>query len=162
MRTKNFLKHLILGALLLTTGKVVGQVSTGSNVAAFGTDFLGWNTNPANSLIPLQVRHNLNQPIEWYTNGLQRMKLFPNVSPVINGYGGLPRNGSLVFKPWQGLPRHEGTLPSNALLLAQLLVHGGDPRMSGPRARHVLRDPAAGLAACGKEGREGGSLDRVM
>ena len=97
MRTKKFLKHLFLGALLLTTGKVVGQVSTGSNVAAFGTDFLGWNTNPANSLIPLQVRHNLNQPIEWYTNGLQRMKLFPNVSPVINGYGGLPRNGSLVL-----------------------------------------------------------------
>jgi hypothetical protein len=27
MRTKDFLKHLILGALLLATGKVVGQAS---------------------------------------------------------------------------------------------------------------------------------------
>ncbi len=63
MRTKDFLKHLILGALLLCIGKVVGQATTPGNVASSGTDFLGWNNNVANSF-PLEVRHDRNEPID--------------------------------------------------------------------------------------------------
>jgi hypothetical protein len=74
MRTKNFMKHLILGALLLTTGKMVGQSTTPGNVLALSTDFLGWNTNAANNF-PLMVRHDLNQPIQFLTNNVNRMRL---------------------------------------------------------------------------------------
>src|SRR5262245_25150032 len=95
MRTKNILKHLILGVLMLTTGKVIGQVSTGTNVAAFGTDFLGWdNTFPANNF-PLMVRHDLNQPIDFYTDSIQRMRLWETSTNTINGFGPIEQNGFL-------------------------------------------------------------------
>ena len=71
---------------MLTTGKVVGQVSTASNVATGTTDFLGWdNTFPANNF-PLMVRHDLNQPIEWYTDAVRRMQLTPYRTATINGF----------------------------------------------------------------------------
>lgn len=57
-------------------------------------DHLGWDNTNA---FPLDVRHDGNQPIDFYTTAIQRMKLFPNVSPVINSYPALPRNGSLVL-----------------------------------------------------------------
>jgi hypothetical protein len=86
MRTKNFLKHLIMGALLLTTVKVVGQATTPGNVAAGGTDFLGWdNTSPANDF-PLMVRHNGNWPIDLYTNSTRRARLYHNTFAAFNGY----------------------------------------------------------------------------
>ncbi|MBV6405214.1 MAG: tail fiber domain-containing protein [Flavobacteriales bacterium] len=94
MRTKNFLKHLILGALLLTNGKVVGQSTTPGNVALFGTDFLGWdNTFPANNF-PLMVRHDLNQPIEFHTAMDERMRLSPILTgQTINTYPNLDLTG---------------------------------------------------------------------
>lgn len=85
MRTEFFLKHLTLGALLIATVKLVGQSSTPGNVASGSTDFLGWNTNAANSF-PLMVRHDLNQPIEWYTDAVRRMQLTPYRTATINGF----------------------------------------------------------------------------
>ncbi len=43
MRAQDFLKHLVLGALALTTGMLVGQSTTPGNVAFLNTDFLGWD-----------------------------------------------------------------------------------------------------------------------
>ncbi len=63
MRTKNFLKHLFLGALLLSAGKVVGQSTVPGN-AGIATDFLGWDNTGTNNF-PLMVRHDLNQPIDY-------------------------------------------------------------------------------------------------
>ncbi|MCW5897971.1 MAG: hypothetical protein KIT10_01785 [Flavobacteriales bacterium] len=120
MRTNDFLKHLILGALLLTTGKVAGQVTTANNVANAGTDFLGWdNTFPANNF-PLRVRHDLNQPIEFYTHNIQRMRLNHTVTytlgsfatPAADGYLGLSPNNSLWPTnkgPFSRLHLHDGS-----------------------------------------------------
>lgn len=101
MRTKNFLKHLFLGALMLTTGKVVGQTTVGSNMAGATTNFLGWdNTFPANNF-PLRVRHDLNQPIEWYTDAIQRMLLAPTITgQTVNGYGAVDLSGYLGIGPF--------------------------------------------------------------
>ena len=69
------------------------QVTTPSN-SPFSGDYVGCD---GGTTFPLEVRHNGNYPIQWYTDSLQRMQLYPNVSPVINGYPALPRNGSLVL-----------------------------------------------------------------
>ncbi|MFZ1332326.1 MAG: hypothetical protein WAR83_09055 [Flavobacteriales bacterium] len=117
MRTKNFLKHLILGALILTTGKVVGQSTTPGNVASGPTDFLGWDaTSPANDF-PLEVRHDGNFPIEWYTDALQRMHLNPSQNSTINtftvptdgflGLGTFPVTGTAPGLPWTRLHLHD-------------------------------------------------------
>ncbi|MCW5900451.1 MAG: hypothetical protein KIT10_14395 [Flavobacteriales bacterium] len=99
MRTKSFFKHLMLGALLLTTGKVAGQVTTANNVANAGTDFLGWdNTFPANNF-PLRVRHDLNQPIEWYTAAVRLLLLLQNATYAIGPFGGQVKNGALLLSP---------------------------------------------------------------
>ncbi|HNR55278.1 MAG TPA: tail fiber domain-containing protein [Flavobacteriales bacterium] len=92
MRTKDFLKHLILGAMLLTAGKVVGQSTTPGNVAGFSTDFLGWDNTGTNNF-PLMVRHDLNQPIDWYTNALHRMRLWQNQTNTINSLTNINQNG---------------------------------------------------------------------
>ena len=94
MTTKNFLQHLFLGALMLTTWKVMGQSTTPGNVAGANTDFLGWdNTFPANNF-PLRVRHDLNQPIEWWTDAIQRLRLYPTGIGTINGFQ-VPNSGFL-------------------------------------------------------------------
>lgn len=95
MRTENILKHLSIGALLLTSGQVVGQASVLGNAGVPG-DYLGWNNTMIND--PLMIRHDANQPIDWYTNLIQRMRL--NASPAganINGYAGTPRDGFLLL-----------------------------------------------------------------
>ena len=126
MRTKNFLKHLFMGALLLTTGEVVGQSTTPGNVAGGVNDFLGWdNTFPANNF-PLQVRHDLNQPIDFFTNALQRMRLNPTQNNTINGFS-VPTDGFLglgpnalatntaPLLPWTRLHLHDNVLTGNAI-----------------------------------------------
>jgi hypothetical protein len=104
MRTKNFLNHLILGAIMLTTYKVMGQSTTPGNVAGGINDFLGWNTNAGNNF-PLQVRHDLNWRIEWYTNAIRRMLLSPRlVGQSVNGYTGLDLSGHLGLGNFTNLP----------------------------------------------------------
>jgi hypothetical protein len=96
MRTKSFLKHLILGALMLTTGKVDGQVTTTGNLAGATSDFLGWSNNsPANDF-PLMVRHNGNWPIQWFTDNTLRMHLNQTLlTQTVNGYPNLNLTGHL-------------------------------------------------------------------
>ncbi len=92
MRTKSFLKHLILGALLLMTGKVVGQSSVPGN-AGTATDFLGWDNTGTNNF-PLMVRHDRNEPIDFYTRALHRMRINPDQTSTLNTiYTGVVQNG---------------------------------------------------------------------
>ncbi len=110
MRTKNFLKHLILGALVLTTCKVVGQATTApGNVAAGGADFLGWDaTSPANDF-PLRVKHEGNWPIQWWTDSLHRMQLYHTMPPAtINGFPNIARNGFLGISPVEAFYTNPG------------------------------------------------------
>ena len=118
MRTKDFLKHLILGALLLATGKVVGQATVGGNVAIAPTNFLGWNnSSPANDF-PLRVRHNGNWPIEWYTNALRRMLLHPTLTAqTVNGYNPVDLSGNL------GIGLFNATTGSAPIIRPLTLLH---------------------------------------
>lgn len=65
-------------------------------------DYLGCD---AASTVPLQIRHNANQPIEWYTNTIRRMTLSPTLlGQNVNLYTGLDLSGHLGIGNFTNLP----------------------------------------------------------
>lgn len=105
MRTKNFLKHLILGALLLTTTVVVGQSTTPGNVAGGPGDFLGWENNPVNNF-PLEIRHDLDQPIDFWTTQSFRARINPRISYPIGLAPNAPRDGFMLLSGQDNFPQN--------------------------------------------------------
>jgi hypothetical protein len=71
MNTNNWTRHLAWGVLGLVSQQAYAQASQANNNGGAGS-FLGWNAG-ANQV--LEVRNNANQPIEWYTDAIQRMQL---------------------------------------------------------------------------------------
>src|SRR5690606_32784795 len=99
MRTKNILKHLILGALMVTTGKVVGQSTTPGNVAAGPNDFLGWRSDAVDSF-PLRVGHEGAVPRHFWTSATLRgltneRVMYPGLHPCPS----MPAEGFTLITP---------------------------------------------------------------
>ena len=93
---KNF-RHLLWGALVLGASHAQGQTTVLGNSGAT-TDFLGWdNIGIGTNNFPLQVRHDRNQPIEWYTDAIKRMQLQPTVNPNIGAFSSMPTDGFLAI-----------------------------------------------------------------
>ena len=64
----------------------------GGNVIST-TEWLGADFG---STIPLRIQTRANQPIEWYTDAVQRMRLMPTLTgQTVNGYTGLNLSGHL-------------------------------------------------------------------
>ncbi len=64
--------------------------------AGVPTDYLGWdNTNP----FPLPIRHDGNQPINWFTDAIERLSLLPNATYTIGSFPAQVRDGSLLLSP---------------------------------------------------------------
>lgn len=82
MKTKNAFWPLCAVASLMLTINVQAQTSVLGHTGLSG-DYLGWNSG---TTIPLEIRHDGNESIEWYTDALHRMGLYPNVNNVVNGY----------------------------------------------------------------------------
>ncbi len=61
--------------LVLAAGHA--QVTTPANQPLNPGDFVGWDNTVTND--PLEIRHNANQPIQWYTNNVHRMVLTPTL-----------------------------------------------------------------------------------
>ena len=95
MYTTNIFRHLLLGALVLGASQAQGQATTLGNSGAPG-EYLGWD---AGTLQALEVRHNGNQPIQWFTDSIQRMQLYGSQSSTINGFTGVNQNGYLGISP---------------------------------------------------------------
>ncbi|MBX2973088.1 MAG: hypothetical protein KF797_08295 [Flavobacteriales bacterium] len=93
MNTKINWKHLGVGVCLLWTGQVVGQASVVGHAGAV-TDYLGWNNLQG---FPLQIRHDNNQQIQFFTNNVRRMQLLPTESYTIGGFTGQSKSGSLLL-----------------------------------------------------------------
>ncbi len=69
------------------------QVSVATNNSNAG-DYVGCdNTSP----FPLEIRQNDNQPIEWYTDAIARMRMNPTVSTGVNSFASAPRNGFVLL-----------------------------------------------------------------
>lgn len=82
-----------IGALLLAP--LQAQISSLGNLPSslIPPDYVGWN---GATTIPLEVRHNGNQPIEWYTDSIRRMHLTETLTgQTVNGYTGLNLSGHL-------------------------------------------------------------------
>lgn len=93
MYTTNVFRHVLWGALVLGVSQAQGQVSVPGHLGGPG-DHLGWNAFTPQAL---EVRHDGNWPIQWYTDAIQRMMLNPTVSTGINGFAAAPRDGFLLL-----------------------------------------------------------------
>ncbi|MFZ1331239.1 MAG: hypothetical protein WAR83_03580, partial [Flavobacteriales bacterium] len=113
-------KRISTWAFALTLASVgYGQIEWHANPG--GNTIVGgeWFGADVNSTIPLQIRHDANQPIEWYTDAIQRMGLNPTQNSTINGFtvptdgflglGLLPVPGTAPGTPWSRLHLHDAT-----------------------------------------------------
>ncbi|MGV9011775.1 MAG: tail fiber domain-containing protein [Flavobacteriales bacterium] len=71
MRTKKNIRAAIVAGTLLMAGQAFGQASVPGNTGGFG-DFSGWD---ANTFQALDVKHEGNFPIKWWTDNVQHMRL---------------------------------------------------------------------------------------
>ncbi|MBZ0204770.1 MAG: tail fiber domain-containing protein, partial [Flavobacteriales bacterium] len=83
MRTQHTYRHLLMGAALLLAAHGFGQATTLGNSGAPG-DYLGWDSGTPQAL---EVRHDGNYPIQWWTDSIQRMRLTESLpGQVIGSY----------------------------------------------------------------------------
>ena len=116
------MRHLAWGVLGLVTQQGFSQVTQDNNNGGFGS-FVGWNAG-ANQV--LEVKNEANQPIDWYTNAIQRMRLNPTQNNTINGFS-VPTDGFLSLGPnalatntaplvpWTRLHLHDNVTTGNAV-----------------------------------------------
>lgn len=71
-----------MAVVMLTVGSLHGQVTTPFNQINQPGDFVGWDNTVTND--PLMIRHEANQPIEWYTNAIRRITLLPDATYVVD------------------------------------------------------------------------------
>ena len=118
MRTKDKLKYLVMGALVLTAGRLAGQASVlGNN--GITTNFLGWDANPANNF-PLQVRHDGSWPIDFWTSQSFRARINPRMTyPSLNSFTNIPADGFTLITPDNGFLGQAPRGPFSRLHLAE-------------------------------------------
>ncbi len=87
---------------MLAMMPVHAQVTTPANAGSTG-DFVGWDNTMIND--PLMIRHDANQPIDWYTDAIQRVTLSPTYTgQTVNGYTGVDLSGFLGIGPFSITP----------------------------------------------------------
>ncbi len=92
MKTRMNFRLVLLAAALLVYINSEAQVTVPfNNPGTPGADYVGWN---GSTTVPLMIRHNGNQPIQWFTDSIQRMQLYHAGTPNINGYN-VVQNGYL-------------------------------------------------------------------
>lgn len=121
----------ILAACILAMLPVHAQVSTSFNFGTAG-DFVGWDNTMVND--PLQIRHDANQPIEWYTNAIERMRLSQSLTGPMgigNPFPNVNRDGYLLLS---GVPAAFTDPSSRAPFTRLHLVDGANPHLGTYRA----------------------------
>ena len=92
MKTRMNFRLVLLAAALLVYINSEAQVTVPfNNPGTPGADYVGWN---GSTTVPVMIRHNGNQPIQWFTDSIQRMQLYHAGTPNINGYN-VVQNGYL-------------------------------------------------------------------
>ncbi|HRD54756.1 MAG TPA: hypothetical protein PKY96_19130 [Flavobacteriales bacterium] len=87
----------ILGCLaaLAMTLQTSAQWLTSGNTINGGE----WFGADGGSTVPLQVRHDANYPIQWFTDAIQRMMLQETATYGIGQFNGQVKNGALLLCP---------------------------------------------------------------
>ena len=95
MMTKKMLRSLTVAASALVLGHTYAQTSVlGNSPLSPGLDFLGWDNS---TMVPLMIRHDNNQQIQFFTNYIRRMQLLPSETYTIGGFTGQSKSGSLLL-----------------------------------------------------------------
>lgn len=92
MKTKSLKRSLAFAIGLMLVLPLWAQVSTPFNIPGTLTppDYVGWD---GSTTIPLEIRHNGNEPIDFYTDSIQRMRLWESSTNTINGFPSIIQNG---------------------------------------------------------------------
>ncbi|MCB0793983.1 MAG: tail fiber domain-containing protein, partial [Flavobacteriales bacterium] len=94
MKTKVVLAHALCGVCVLAAQRVGAEATVPGNFGGVG-DYSGWNGNTA---IPLEVRHNGNDHIQWFTDSIQRMQLYKTQTTwQIQDFNNIKQNGYLAI-----------------------------------------------------------------
>lgn len=97
MKTKKMMRPIAMAACMLALGEAYAQTSVlGNTPTSPGTDYVGWDNS---TTVPLIIRHDANQPIEWYTAAVRRLLLQQNATYAIGPFGGQVKNGALLLSP---------------------------------------------------------------
>ena len=87
MKTRTLACALLLGACGVLNAQ---DWNTGGNFINLPTEYLGCD---ALSTQPLRLRTQANQPIDWYTNAIHRLRLWENQTNTINSLTNISQNG---------------------------------------------------------------------
>jgi len=94
MKTKDLvISGLACMAITTSQAQFWNRLPGGNNINAaewLGADVL--------STVPLRIETRANQPIDWYTHAIQRMRLYPTNSATLNTFT-VPRNGFVAISP---------------------------------------------------------------
>lgn len=95
MKTKDLvISGLACMAITTTQAQFWNRLPGGNNINAaewLGADVL--------STVPLRIETRANQPIDWYTNAIHRMRLLPTAVYPIGSFPGQVKTGSLLLSP---------------------------------------------------------------
>lgn len=95
MEKRVIFRPALLAAALFILQCGQGQVTIEQNWPANpGFDYVGWD-NTTN--VPLMIRHDNNQQIQFFTNNIRRMQLLPSETYTIGGFTGQSKSGSLLL-----------------------------------------------------------------
>ena len=91
MRTKILVRALAL-SVGCANGSLSAQITESDNHIVVNSSYVGCD---ATSTYPLQIRHDANYEIQWFTDATQRMQLNKSQNNTINGFTTLPTDGFL-------------------------------------------------------------------
>ncbi|MBL7950820.1 MAG: hypothetical protein JNM62_03810, partial [Flavobacteriales bacterium] len=96
MRTHKWIRPLIVAVGLAGFSRTYGQTTVLGNAGGLG-DYTGWDSG---TTLPLDIRHNGNQPIDFYTDSIQRARFTPSLTGAMgpnNQYPSVNRTGYLLL-----------------------------------------------------------------
>ena len=94
MKKNKFLGCLAALTITLHASAQLDWNTAGNNITGFE-----WFGADGTSTIPLRIRHDADQPIEWYTNAIRRMYLQQDLSYQIGSFPGQDKFGHLLLSP---------------------------------------------------------------
>jgi hypothetical protein len=83
---KEKINTILFSVMILMFNIKLNAQSTGTGNAGLSTDFLGWDNTITNTF-NLNIRHDLNYNINFFTGGTQRMTILGNTNPGFVGIG---------------------------------------------------------------------------
>ncbi|HQV37511.1 MAG: hypothetical protein IPO60_00755 [Flavobacteriales bacterium] len=110
------IRHLLIAATIMVSGEAFAQADVTNHGGGFGY-YLGWN---ANALQNLEIRHDGDFPIQFWTSGDFRGLINEKVTyGSLNGFPNIPADGFNLITPNDGFLHQASKGPFSRLHLAE-------------------------------------------